>query len=94
MYGHCGGIAIITLLFKNLFVSKQLFQLHPDTSCILEMTIRQIVVSWSQFFIVKQGCPWDIFISPVPSHSNLCLSHPYDINEEYSSTKIMKFMKV
>jgi len=37
----------------------------------------------------------------VPSHSNLCLSHPmgfplhyYNINMEYISIKIIKFMKV
>jgi len=48
-----------------------------------------------------QGCPWHIFICPNPSHSNLCLSHPmrfplcyYNINMEYNSIKIIKFMKV
>jgi len=37
----------------------------------------------------------------VPYHSNLCLSHPmgfplhhYNINMEYNSIKIIKFMKV
>jgi len=37
---------------------------------------------------------------PFPSHSNLCLSHPmefplhyYNINREYNSIKIIKFMK-
>jgi len=23
-----------------------------------------------------QGCPWDMIIYPIPTHSNLCLSHP------------------
>jgi len=48
-----------------------------------------------------QGCPWDIFICSIPSHSNLYLSHPmgfplhyYNINMEYNSIKIIKFMKV
>jgi len=50
-----------------------------------------------------QGCPWDIFFCPIPfpPHSNLCLSHPMgfplhsdDINMEYNSIEIIKFMKV
>jgi len=25
---------------------------------------------------LSQDCPWDIFVCPITSHSNLCLSHP------------------
>ena len=44
-----------------------------------------------------QACPWDIFFCPIPSHSKLCLpipSHPMGFPSEYSSIKIIKFIKI
>jgi len=42
-----------------------------------------------------------VLFCPVPSHSNLCPSHPmgfpshyYNINMEYNSIKIIRFLKV
>ena len=46
-----------------------------------------------------QACPWDIFFCPIPSHSTANYaypipSHPMGFPSEYSSIKIIKFIKI
>ena len=47
-----------------------------------------------------QACPWDIFFCPIPSHPmaiydcSIPWDSHYNINMEYSSIKIIKFMKI